>query len=269
MVNRIFKFDSHVHTYHSPCAKDKINSHPGRMLAQAESLGIDAIAFTDHFAQHAPYIHPVFEGCGPVMIEQLRREVMLSSSRIRVLFGCEADVVNLHSLSIEADYSRHLDFTMLCASHFHLPGVQQPECLEARCVAEHYMAFLRKALEQNFISVIAHPFYTPGYNLGSPNVFMPEIRDEEFHEIAVLAREKKIAMEVNGHLRWDSEYLRAIKKFFDICRKAGVRFTYGSDAHHSAGLKPTQAMEDAIRFLDLTPNHFLSPDELLNNSKSI
>ncbi len=236
------------------------------MLFQAERLGIDVIAFTDHFAQHAPYANPTFEGCGPLMIEQLRQEVMSNPTQVRVLFGCEADIVNLDCLSIDTDGVSRLDFVMLCASHFNAPGVQQPESVKPRQVAEHYLAFLRKALEQDFIAVLAHPFYTPGYNLGLPEIFMSEIGDQELYEMAELAREKSIAMEVNGHLGRDSGYLRAIKRFFDICRKVGLKFTYGSDAHHSAGLKPTPAMEDAIRFLDLAPSLFLSPDELLNNS---
>ena len=265
-MRSIFENDFHVHTHHSPCAEDKFNAHPLRMLAHAESLGIKVIGFTDHFAQYPEEAIPFLAPCGPAIIDRLREELQANPTEVQALVGCEADQMALDALSIDAAYAERLDFVVVAASHFHLTGVQQPPSLEPRSVAEHFLAFLRAALEHGFVSAIAHPFYAPGNVLGDPETYMAQIRDAELYEIAELARENRIAMELNGHLGREPGYLRATKRFFQICRGVGVKLTFGSDAHHPRGLGSSPALEDAITFLGLGPDDFLSADELTSKS---
>ena len=73
-------------------------------------------------------------------------------------------------------------------------------------------------------------------------------------------------MEVNSYLGRGPEYLKAMKRFFDICKEAGVRFTYGSDAHHMKDLGPFPGIEEAIDFLGLSPDDFLGRDEFLERA---
>jgi histidinol phosphatase-like PHP family hydrolase len=154
------------------------------MLAYAEKIGIKTVGFTDHFYQYPYQATPVFSNCGPAIVDQLRLELKENQTNVRVLIGCEADQVRLDMLSIDADYARQLDFVMVAASHFHLSNTQHPDNLEPRTVAEHYLGFLRKALESDFVNIIAHPFYTPGHTLGEPERYMAEMRDAELYEIA-------------------------------------------------------------------------------------
>lgn len=263
-MKSIFENDFHVHTHHSPCAKDKFNSQPLRMLEHAESLGIKTIGFTDHFAQSPQEAIPVFKSCGPTIIDQLREELRGNRTSVRVLIGCEADQVTLNAMSINKEYAQQIDFVMVSASHFHLTGVQQPTSLEPRTVAEHYLAFLRKALEPEFVSVIAHPFYAPYNALGEPETYMAQIEDEELYEIAKLALRNKVAMEINGEMVAEAGYLRAMRPFYRICRQVGVRFTYGSDAHYLQKLGGSEAIMDVITSFGLGPDDFLSADELVS-----
>jgi histidinol phosphatase-like PHP family hydrolase len=264
LMNPIFESDFHVHTHHSPCAKDKFNSHPLRILAHAERLGIKVIGFADHFAQRPEETIPFYESCGPWIIDQLREELEVNQTTVHTLVGCEADQVALDSLTIDAAYAAQLDFVVLSASHFHLPGVQQPPSLEPRVVAEFFLAFLRAAVHYEFVSIIAHPFFTPGNVLGKPKAYMSRIQDAELYEIAELALGNQVAMEVNGHLDRQPGYLHAIKRFFQICREVGVKLTFGSDAHRLQSLGSSAALEDAISFLELGPDDFLSAGELLS-----
>lgn len=258
--------DFHVHTYLSPCAKDKLNSQPLRIISRAETLGLNTIGFTDHFFQYPYQAPPAFGNNNWTIIERLRDDLSAIQTDVRVLVGCEADQVTLDTLSIDADLAQRLDFVIISASHFHLSTSQKPENLEPRTVAEHYMKYLRKSLEPNFASIIAHPFYTPGNTLGEPESYMAEIHEDELIEISELARDKRIAFEVNGHIDREPGYLLAVTRFFQISQKAGVKFTFGSDAHHMNDIGCSQLRLDAIKELGLKAENFLSADELLSRS---
>jgi len=262
-VNEIFKNDFHVHTYYSVCAREKSKATPFCMLERAQNLGMETVGFTDHFAQHSPYATPKWADCGTEMIAALRRDVEDIHIPVRVLIGCEADVINGNTLSIERDYARELDYVMVSASHFHLPGIKQPESRKASAVARHYVAMLQTALAFDFVSVIAHPFLTPFNALGPIEEYMSKIPDEALYAISRKAKQQRIAMEINAQLGRDSEYLHATERFFGICKEVGVRFTYGSDAHHVKNLGPYPGIKQAIRYLALQPKDFLTTEELL------
>lgn len=265
-MNAVFAHDFHVHTHYSVCARDKENARPLRMLQRAQSLGIQTVGFTDHFAQHPPYATPKWKDCGSEIINGLRQEIEDISTPVRVLIGCEADLIDPQTLSMDREYARGLDYVVLSASHFHLPGIQQPESLDVAAVARHYTDALRAALAFDFVSIIAHPFKTPFNALGSMDGYMAKISDETLYEIADKARRARVAMEINAHLGRDQEYLRTIKRFIRICLEVGVRMTYGSDAHHLKDLGPYPGIEQAMKSLELVPEHFLTPDELLSRA---
>ncbi len=263
-MNPIFKNDFHVHTHHSVCAKEKSKAHPSCLLKRAQRLGMETVGFTDHFAQHPPLATPKWAHCGIEMIAALREEVAEIDSPVRVLIGCEADLLDEHTLSIERDYARELDYVVVSASHFHLPGIKQPQSALTVAVAEHYITMLKSALSFDFISIIAHPFKTPFNVLGSIDGYMSKISDEALYDIARKAKQQRIAMEINALLGRDTEYLLAIKRFFGICKDVGVRFTYGSDAHHVKNLGPYPGIKKAIQYLALKPQDFLTTDQLLH-----
>jgi len=265
-MKRILENDFHIHTYLSPCAKDKLNSQPSRIISRAKTLGIKTIGFTDHFYQYPFQAPPAFSNNNWSIIEQLRNDISAIQTDVRVLVGCEADQVTLDTLSIEPALAQRLDYVIISASHFHLSTSQKPENLEPRTVAEHYLKFIRKSLEANFGFIIAHPFYTPGNTLGKPESYMNEIQDNELFEISELARDKRIAFEVNGHIDREPGYLLAVTRFFQISQKAGVKFTFGSDAHHMNDIGCSQLRLDAIKRLGLKAENFLSADELLSRS---
>jgi len=265
-VDEIFEHDFHVHTHHSVCATDKLNSHPSRMLERAHALGIKTIGFTDHFAQHAPYATPKWEGCGIEMIAALRDELRAVVTPVLVLIACEADVIDQNTLSIEPEFATSLDYVIVAASHFHLSGIAQPASGDPEAVAGHYLAMLNTALVSDIVSIIAHPFKTPFDALGAMDSYMPLISDEALEAIAVAARNRRIAMEINAHIGRDTEYMLSLKRFIEICKRVGVRFTYGGDAHHQKDLGRFSGIEQAITYLELDSKHFLTPNELMDRN---
>ncbi len=73
-------------------------------------------------------------------------------------------------------------------------------------------------------------------------------------------------MEVNRELLADASYLRPISRFYAICRRVGVRFTLGSDAHSLPGLAPSAAALAGLGSLGFERRDFLTADELVSRS---
>ena len=262
-MDKILKNDFHVHSYHSPCA-DESRSHPYQILEYAQKIGMETIGFADHFAQYPPYASPKWTNNGIEIVHTLKDEIKSLSTPVRVLIGCEADVIEGATLSLDTDGAQNFDFIIISASHFNLPGIPQPLSKDTLSVARHYVDTLQTALKFDFISTIAHPFKTPGDPLGPIGEYMSRIPDRELSLIAEMAYEKHIAMEINAILARDPAYLYHIKRFILICKEIGVRFTYGSDAHIYNNIGPFPGMQDAFRFLSLEKNNFLDADELMN-----
>lgn len=262
-IQKIFYHDFHVHTAYSPCARDKTQATPLRMIQEAERLSIKTVGFSDHFAQFPPYPLPKWQNSGKEMIASLREDLQKIDTPIQILIGVESDLVEEGKLTINKEYAADLDYVIISASHFHLPGIKKPSSTKIVSIAQHYVNMLKAALEFNFITIIAHPFKTPKNALGTPMEYMQHISQKEYYKIAEKAAEQGIAMEINGQLGLDQEYLQAIKPFFSICKDVGVKFSYGSDAHHKKNLQPTTGIIHFIQSLNLSYNDFLSPGELI------
>jgi len=266
-IQYIFNHDFHVHTAYSPCARDKSQATPLGMIKEAERLSIKTIGLSDHFAQFPPYPLPKWENSGKEMVESLRQDIQRISTPIQILIGVESDLLEEGKLSITKAYAANLDYVIISASHFHLPGIKKPTSTKGVSIAEHYVNMLKAALEFDFISIIAHPFKTPKNAWGSPMEYMKYVPTRELYEIADKAKQQKIAMEINGHLGQDQEYFESIKSFISICKEVGTRFSYGSDAHHKNDLHPSPEIIRTIKELNLEYEDFLTTDELIDNHR--
>ena len=78
----MLNFDSHVHTYYSPCAHrvDETASplaSPARHLRRAAELGLHSLVFTDHFVEDPtlPGVVLFYKGSGAAMLRNLRAEL--------------------------------------------------------------------------------------------------------------------------------------------------------------------------------------------------
>jgi len=267
-LSPIFANDFHVHTSYSPCAKIKSEATPLEMVGKSEELGMKTIGFSDHFVQYPPYPTPKWKDCNVKMIESLQNDVVKIHTQVQILIGVEADVVAKDKLSIDKRFAKELDYVIVSASHFHLPGIEKPKSTNILDIAQHYVNRLKIALCFDFVSIIAHPFKTPYNPLGSPLDYLNKIPLGQLYDIAKISKQKKIAMEINAILGIDKDYLTAISDFIAVCKEVGVKFTYGSDAHNKTALVPSSGIEKAINALNLKPSDFLKTNELIQNHKS-
>ncbi|MBN1231088.1 MAG: PHP domain-containing protein [Anaerolineales bacterium] len=257
----MFKNDTHCHTNYSPCGKE--DAFPLFMLEKAATCGLKTLAFTDHYADHPPHGNPDFVNCGYGMVEAIREEINGQETGVRVLFGCEADVLKPGDISISPLNAAKLDFVMVSASHFHLFSEEKRKAMSPREKAESFLEFLDYAVQIGFVNVIAHPFWTPCENMGKSHLYLKEIRDEEFRVIAEKAVANRVAMEVNSILGYNDSYRIGMKQFFQIYLAVGGKLTYGGDSHSVDRVGYTEPMVPVLRYLDLSPTDFLQPDQLI------
>ncbi len=267
LANGLPAADYHVHTYHSPCWHGEPGVGPLEELACAAEMGLEVVGFSDHFVQRPELAYPEFKPGGPEIIAALRVELAANHTGVRTLVGCEADLATLDRLNIDPGYARELDYVMVAASHFHIAGVSQPPSREPRVVAEHYLAFMRRALSFELAAIIAHPFYASGDRLGPPDTYLDQMTDDELREVAELARRNRTAMEISRDQMARPRYREPMRRFIRICREEGVRFTLGSDAHSLARLRGAGDGAAGVASLGLRPEDFLSADELVARGK--
>jgi len=116
--------DLHIHTYLSSCCSDKDHHRPGPILALAEEMGLRTLGFADHLWMN-PAVTPSswYRPQDHTQVARLRADLAAVSTPLRVLVGCEADMISPGKFSITPAFAESLDFVLLAASHFHMTGL--------------------------------------------------------------------------------------------------------------------------------------------------
>jgi len=113
----------------------------------------------------------------------------------------------------------------------------QPASDDPADVGRHLVRLFRAGVTSGIPTSIAHPFLPLGH-IERLDAIVSSISDEEFLEVFGLAAERNVALEVTvGFLvspggRFSQE---TPVRFLSLAKKAGCRFTFGSDAHDPAG----------------------------------
>jgi len=209
--------DYHSHTQFAYCAEDVSLA---RSRAFAALMGVNQLAFTEHSGQlyfdRKPYWQCVFGERG-IHETEGRQERM--ADYWREAAGCRSESV-LTGLEADADYHGNLvaqpadiERADLVVGAVHwLPALQPPD----RAAAE----FLRitDRLCRNNIDVLAHPFRVFRRS-GQP------VPASLFAPVISILRETGVAAEINFHSNEPEP------EFFAGCLRAGVKISFGSDAH--------------------------------------
>jgi histidinol phosphatase-like PHP family hydrolase len=225
-----------VHTYLSTCCMAKEQQRPAEILSLAEEMGVRTIGFSDHLWAN-PDIPPSdwYRPQGKGQISKLRADLDGVSTGIRVLVGCEADMIAPGKFGITREFAEELDFVLLSCSHFHMKGsVAQPASTAPRDVARHMLEFFRSGVSSGLATSIAHPLLPCGF-YDKFDEAVETISDTEFLDAFGLARDHGVAIEITtAFLPAFSQSQFSIDtpaRFLSIARKAGCKFTFGSDAH--------------------------------------
>ena len=231
------KYDLHVHTSLSSCAKP--TAIAADYIAQAKKMGLSTIAFTDHMWDSAvPGASSWYKPQNYAHICQLKKELPASDGSLKILFGCECECDKYGVVGISEEVASQLDILLVPHSHTHMKDftipaeLREDDAVHGQYLVTHFMHIINSPVAK-YVTVIPHPFAAVGCPTAQ-NV-LNSISDSALEECCIAAREKNIALEINTSCfsKMDEEQIRncAYVRLFDIARRAGCHFTYGSDAH--------------------------------------
>ena len=219
--------DLHMHTTWSDGAATL-----DRMAAAALARGYRYIAITDH----SPSTRVTGGLDGPALRTQASEiaRVQEGLPGIRILRGCEVDILPDGSLDIADEFLSELDLVLVSVhSSFDMP--------EARMTRR-----IIRALENPLVHVLCHP---TGRKLGQRAPYPVDL-----DEVLRVAGALNVAVEINANpRRLDLDY-----SGLRLCGQLGVKVVVSSDAHSVASL-------DNMRYgVDQARRGWLRPDQILN-----
>lgn len=229
--------DFHVHTHLSPCAQGEMRLPS--IIEVCARRGIRYLGITDH----------IFAFTDPRILVEARGELARLKKPMDVFLGCEADVVGVGRHMVTEEMRSTLDFIAVSANHFHLDSVEQPEDRSLRGVGQHFLRMFRYACSLEFADVVVHPMIAMPGTYDSTSLEL--LTDDELMDALVIARDNQIAMEISPRaLMPDQMHFRL--RFYSLCKRAGLKFSFGSDAHRLETAGRTDVLEPIVRELGLT-----------------
>lgn len=219
--------DLHMHTTWSDGA-----ATVERMAAASLQRGYRYIAITDH-SPSTGVVRGLDESALGAQAAEIAR-VQESFPGIRILRGCEVDILPDGSLDIADESLAELDLVLVSVhSSLHMPAARMTDRI-------------LRALENPFVHVLCHP---TGRKLGRRAPCPMDL-----NEILRAACELNVAVEINANPRRMDLDHRGLR----LCRRFGVRVVVNSDAHSVASL-------DNMRYgVDQARRGWLQPDQILN-----
>jgi len=255
--------DLHLHTYLSACCHDKARHRPHNILPRAKDLGLRTIGFADHV-----WVNPELAASewyrpqGAGQIDKLRGDLAAIKSPLRVLVGCEAETIAPGKFGITPVFAESVDCVLLACSHFHMENVvEQPASRTPRAVAEHMLRFFRSAVKSGVADIIPHPFFPCGY-VELYDAAIAATSDAEFLDAFGLAKERGVAVEITAVFLPPSQggfpdrpewSLETPMRVLELARRAGCRFSFGSDAHELDGMNRLPRLRHFLDKLSLAP----------------
>lgn len=248
--------DLHIHSTLSACCGDPEQLVSNRVPFLAEK-GLKKIAFTDHVWNN-PAVPPSswYAPQDGTAILKLADEIRNSDYPIKVLAGCEADMIAPDKIGITREFCEKMDIVLLATDHFHMGSFMEdlPPC-EADKMAPYMMKFFRAGATCGLANILVHPLCPLGPFLEILPQIMEKISDSELDESFRMAAENNVALELNGACIAKIEslghydcYLNTMK----MAKKAGCKFSFGSDSHSLGGFDLYTDISRFAHALELT-----------------
>ena len=248
--------DIHIHTSVSNCAKRDATIE--KYIERAAGGQLTTLGFSDHLWDSAVSgVSKWYSNQNVEHVMQTKDAIMNCAQNhgIKLLFGCETEFTYEGKLCLAEESFDLFDYVLVPHSHTHMACVMPREYAEdnklhAKFLMDSFMAAVEHPLSNRFTAIV-HPF-VPGTKYDVYNEIQSLIPNSYFYEAFNAAREKGIAIEMNGSTLIympdeqipDCEYVR----IYSIAKECGCKFTYGSDSHDFRGERKLQVVE---RFLDL------------------
>lgn len=248
--------DTHIHTVYSRCCTDPKQT-VGNVAAQLAARGFKMIAVADHLWCNPevvplgwPAKHPL-ENLLP-QLEEIRHGVF----PLRVLASCEADMQGPGRVGMTMEAKKNFDFVSVASDHFQLKYfVDQPSEATPEKIAPLLLSFFLDAAYSGLADVLLHPLFTNGY----PELFdrtVDFLSDQQFLDVLHAASERGVGLEINCGLldsaRKGQFHLDSMLRVFELAKRAGCKFTFGSDAHCTEHFQLYELAESFAGQLGLT-----------------
>ena len=149
-LDELARYNFHIHTNFSNCAKAEMNLVD--IIAADEAAELKIIALTDHFNN---------DNTNKECLERnryLREEAQKTGTQLKILFGGELSGY-APGKSLENEEVRlALDYNLFSCNHYHLDFWGQPDDKSARGYAEYSIAVIGSQIISGKADCVAHPF---------------------------------------------------------------------------------------------------------------
>jgi len=248
--------DTHIHTELSKCCQDPGRT-PESVADELSQRGFRLIAITDHFWDNPAYPpnqwlikHP--RGPAEVQAKHIRN----AHFPIRVLASCEADMQGVGRIGITPESKAVFDFVSVAADHFQLRDfVDQPNPPTPENMARLMIDMHLDAVRSGLADVLLHPMFASSYD-SIYDKTMECISDAELFDVLAETAAHDVVMEINCGLLKGCDTGRfsmdTLIRLFETAKKAGCKFTIGSDSHCPAHFQLYGLAEDFTNRIGLT-----------------
>ena len=244
-----YKSDYHNHSYLSVCAKDEMTVEA--MAKEFEKNSLESAGISDHIYKD-----------GKTLDRYKKTKEALSNikSDVKIYIGCEVDMISPGKLIVDKAELVMFDFIMIACTHYHLKSHMLPPLnFNYNSIAQNTYDYMICVSQMEFADIIVHPFdirgiksYRQGFEISK---VIEIITDDDFKIIAEKMRESNIAVEINSNVL-EKEYANAVFRFHMMCKKEGVKFSLGSDAHWLNGMCDIKKAGEYIEKLNLKEEDF-------------
>jgi len=195
------KWDAHIHTVYASGDQDITpDLTPGRVIAEAETIGLRGIVFTDHVRSTTSWINPY--------LEEIRSAAR--RTRVRVVPGVETKITPDGSLDIPSECLNGR-WWITASVHSFRGGKQE------------WLSAMHKVLQQPCVTTLGH--LGSLYNQDGADVVSFEVAGEELAELGRAIAQAGKLVEINArHKLPRPTWIR-------VFRQCGVRFCLASDSH--------------------------------------
>ena len=242
----MMRSDLHIHTNLSFCAPS--STQPDSYLPYCEEEGISVMGFSNHvYSPHSLKNRQLAEKREPTMFYGYapRLEELQGISSVRLLLGCEAEVVYEQEPSLSYEEARQFDYVLLAPSHImNLPeeyrnfDLSTPDKIREMMLRQFFRACL---LDYPVPTGICHPLYP----VGSPweQEIVDGITDSQLTDCFTAAAQKGLSIEIhaclyrNGTKRDKDGLSPSYLRILSAAKACGCQFHFGSDAHEPGAFR--------------------------------
>ena len=225
-----------------------VRSSALQMAQSARERGIRVLGLSEHVFQmneaRSTLTHMQLEG--PILSFHDYIHAVQNVSQqtgVDVRLGLEVDFIPEKNDEIQASLQGH-PWDFLIGSVHQVDGkLFEHDNISTREQGEtawrHYVHLLRNAVDSGFFSLVSHPV-----RMRSQNPYLPPRLDKEYEQLAVLATQKNVALEINGY---DTlTYPDMVRLLAKACALHNTPISVGSDAHN-----PKQVAQAHKQTLDI------------------